>query len=202
MVSERILVVARELPEKFLRTPMLARTGENDMSRIIYIALGSLTLGALFACDPKPRPQTETTPLETRAKSPLEEARKLEADKYAPYQYGAAVEALEKGDSSERGNAESLARRAMDEAVRVREEAKQAAHDQIRTARTLFMVVEAVLSHDPPNRSSLPADARMAELREELTRAQNAYTAGDFALAGLIAQDVASELRGSPRVVT
>jgi hypothetical protein len=172
------------------------------MSRIIYIALGSLTLGALSGCDRQPRPQTETAALETRAQTTLEEARNLEADKYASYHYGAAVEALEKGDSGEQGSAESLARRAMDEAVRVREEAKQAAHDQIRTARTLFMVVEAVLSHDPPNRSSLPADARMSELREELTRAQNAYTAGDFALAGLIAQDVASELTGAPRIVT
>jgi hypothetical protein len=180
---------------------MRARTGDNDMSRIIYIALGSLTLGALSACDREPRPQTETTIAED-AQATLEEARNHEAEKYAPSHYSAAVEALERGDSGETGSAEALARRAMDEAVRVREEAKQAAHEQLRTARTLLMVVEAVLSHDPPNRSSLPADTRMAELREELDRAQDAYAAGDFAVAGLIAQGVASELTGAPRIET
>lgn len=171
------------------------------MSRIFYIASFSLTLIALSGCDPRPRPQTET-PFAEDAEAALEEARKLEADRYAPHFYGAAVEALEKGDESETGSAESLARRAMDEAVRVREEAKQAADQQIRTARALLIVLEAVLSHDPPNRHALPDDARMVELRQELTRAQNAYAAGDFPLAGLIAQDVSSELAGSHRIAT
>jgi hypothetical protein len=117
--------------------------------------------------------------------------------------YTAAVEALEKGDSGEAslqnaGRAESLAGRALDEAIRVREEAKLAADQQIRTARVLFTVVEAVLSHHPPNRYTLPSDSELLKLRKDLSRAEDAYQAGDFAEAGLIAQDVTSALAGSP----
>jgi hypothetical protein len=177
------------------------------MSRIFYMALSSSLLGALFACEPRPSSQTET-PLAGNGVpgAALEEARKLEADKYAPSLYGAAVEALEKGDAGDtdvqgEASAESLARRAMDEAIRVREEAKQAADQQIRSARTLLSVVEAVLSHHPTSRDALPSDERMAELRRELSRAESAREAGDFALAGMIAQDISSEL-SAPRVKT
>ena len=168
------------------------------MIKTFLIASCSSILGALFACEQRHPPETPATIEDTegdvgRAEAALEQARKLEADTYAPNLYVAAVEALEKGDPSE-----LLARAAMDEAIRVREEAKLAADHQIRAARTLFTVVEAVLSHDPPNRYSLPSDSQLVNFRDELSRAQNAYQAGDFALAGLIAQEVSLQLAGSP----
>ena len=171
------------------------------MRKTFIIASCSSILGALLACESRPR--SETPPSIGGAEGVLEEAREREADKYAPSLYSAAVEALEKGDTGEAslqnaGSAESLAGRALDEAIRVREEAKLAADQQIRTARILFTVVEAVLSHHPPNRYTLPSDSELVELRRELSRAQDAYQAGDFAEAGLIAQDVTSALAGSP----
>jgi len=170
------------------------------MRKTIIMASCSSILGGLLACEPRPRSET---PDDARAKAVLAEARKVEADKYAPGSYGAVVGALEKGDVGETssfqyaGSAERLAGRALDEAIRVRQEAKLAADQQIRTARILFTVVEAVLRHHPPNRYTLPSDSELAELRRELSRAQDAYQSGDFAEAGLIAEDVCSALAGS-----
>jgi hypothetical protein len=86
----------------------------------------------------------------------------------------------------------------LDEAIRVREEARLAADQEIRTARILLTVVDAVLSHHPPDRYTLPSDAELSELRMELSRAQDAFDAGDFVKAGLIAQEISSVLTGSP----
>ncbi len=165
--------------------------------KTLVIALCSSILGALVACEQRPPPETPATIEGTegdigRDETALEQARKLEADTYAPNRYGAAVEALEKGTPSD-----LLARAAINEAILVRKEAKLAADHQLRAARTLFTVVEAVLSHKPLNRHYLPSDSQLANFREDLSRAQSAYHAGDFALAGLIAQDVSSQLAGS-----
>jgi hypothetical protein len=169
------------------------------MRRAFIIASCVSILAALLACEP-PRPGIAEGE-DARVEAVLAEARELEADRYAPALYADAVEALEKGEVGETslqdaGSAE-LAGRALDEAVRVREEAKLAADQQIRTARILFTVVEAVLSHHPPNRYTLPSDRELAELRGDLARAQDAYQAGDFAEAGHIAQGVTSALAGS-----
>jgi hypothetical protein len=140
--------------------------------------------------------------VQSRAESHLQKARDAGAETYAPALYGAAVEALEKGETGEEGlaanGAENLAIRSMDEAVRVREEAKEAAHRAIRSATVLHSLVETILSHEPPRRDAFPSVARLAQLKEELSQAQKAFNAGDFAIAGLTAQNITAEL-SSPR---
>jgi hypothetical protein len=171
------------------------------MRKIVIIACCLSILGALLACEPRPEaPIIESD--EGRVEAELVEAGEHEVEKYAPRAYAAATDALEKGAVGEAyrenaGSAERLAGRALDEAIRVREEAKLAADQQIRAARILFSVVEAVLSHHPPDRYTLPSDRELADLRTELSRAQDAYEAGDFAEAGHIAQAVTSALAGS-----
>jgi hypothetical protein len=135
-----------------------------------------------------------------RTEETLQKAREAEAETYAPAAYGAAVEALERGATGEEGmeadGAEVLAIRSMDEAIRVRAEAKEAADRAIRSATVLQSVVEAILRNHPSRRDAFPSDVRLAELKKELSRARDAYEQGDFAIAGLTAQNVESELSG------
>jgi hypothetical protein len=131
----------------------------------------------------------------------LARAREAQADVYAPALYGAAVDALERGETTEETDgtvrAELLASRAAEEAIGIRDEAKRAAELSLRDAQVLLSVVEAVLSHQPTSGTSLPTAARVTELRVDLARASQAYEAGDFAIAGHLAQDAATELAGS-----
>jgi len=187
------------------------QTKETEVRKAFIVATWSSIVGALLACEAQPPPQNppgtenaEAADVEAvNVEAVMEQARELEAETYAPGLYGAAAAELEKGDGREafsqnEGSAENLARRALDEAIRVREEARLAADQEIRTARILLTVVDAVLSHHPPDRYTLPSDSELSELRMELARAQDAFDAGDFVKAGLIAQEVSSVLTGSP----
>ncbi len=166
--------------------------------RLLKIS-SSAAVAALIACNEVPDARAPVAlDAYARAEANLQKARDAEAEKYAPALYGAAVEALEKGVTGEEklegDGAEMLAARALDEAIRVRAEAKEAADQAIRSATVLCSVVEAILSHDPPRREAFPSDARLNELKDELSRARAAYEGGDFAIAGITAQGVASEL--------
>jgi len=163
------------------------------MKKMMLTMSSSALLAALIACnDARDTAPPDVLDKNAQAEANLQKARDAEADKYAPALYGAAVEALEKGEETE--GAEILAARAVEEAIRVRAEAKEAAHQAIRSATVLCSVVEAILRHDPPRREAFPSDARLNELKGDLERARAAYEAGDFAIAGVTAQVVASEL--------
>ncbi|MGH9322051.1 MAG: hypothetical protein ACRD3V_19465 [Vicinamibacteria bacterium] len=178
------------------------------MRKFFFILSGSAVLGGLLACDDRFRwdafSDLNDPREEAGAEAALAKAREARANVYAPALYGAAVEALERGATGdgtgtleEKENAEAVAMRAMDEAIRAREEAKQAAHVSIRDASVLVSVVESILSNEPPNPEALPSDARLLELRSELSRALKTYEAGDYAIAGHIAQAVYSKLASS-----
>ncbi|HJS75671.1 MAG TPA: hypothetical protein VJ921_15360, partial [Vicinamibacteria bacterium] len=112
-------------------------------------------VGLIASCGRAPETSPRVDPeVQARAESNLEKARDAGAETYAPALYGAAVEALEKGETGEEGlatnGAENLAVRSMDEAIRVREEAQEAAHRAIRSATVLHSLVETILSHEPP----------------------------------------------------
>lgn len=136
----------------------------------------------------------------------LARAREVQADVYAPALYGAAVDALERGETKDETvgitegtvSAERLASRAAEEAVGIRDEARRAAERSLRDAQVLLSVLEAVLSHQPRSVTSLPNAARVTELKAHLTRASQAYEAGDFAVAGHLAQTAVAELAGAP----
>jgi hypothetical protein len=163
------------------------------MKKTLLTISSSALLIALIACnDVRDTVPPVVLDDNAQAEANLQKAREAEADKYAPALYGAAVEALEKGVETE--SAEILAARALEETIRVRAEAKEAAHQAIRSATVLCTVVEAILRHDPPRREAFPSDSRLNELKDELARARAAYEAGDFAVAGVTAQNVASEL--------
>ena len=158
-----------------------------------------LMAGLIASCgrapDSSPRVDGD---VQARAESNLEQARVAGAETYATALYHSAVEALEKGETSEEGleanGAEDLAVRSMDEAIRVREEAQEAADRAIRSANVLHSLVEKILSHEPPRRDAFPSAARLAELKSEIAGARDAFARGDFAVAGLKAQRVESEL--------
>jgi hypothetical protein len=152
----------------------------------------------LVTCADRPTPPSTGNADPSRAEAHLQKAREAEADKYAPALYGAAVEALEKGETREEGmeadGAEDLAIRALDEAVRVRAAAKEAAGRALREAAVLHSLVETILSHQPPRPDAFPSRARLAEMEEELARAHEAFESGDFTSAGLKAQTVIAGL--------
>jgi hypothetical protein len=165
--------------------------------------LGIIFLAPLITCADRPAPPSAGPAETSRAESYLQKAREAEADKYSPALYGAAVEALEKGETREEGmeanGAEDLAIRAMDEAIRVRAEAEEAADRALREAAVLHSLVEKILSHEPPRPDAFPSRARLAEVEEELARAHEAFESGDFTGAGLKAQAVIAALSSPSR---
>lgn len=171
--------------------------------------IGSCFLfGALMACSDDFRrsdfPDADESDASS-ASTALDEARRAEAEVYAPALYRAAMEAS-KGEAANASKAEVhgsestavLAERAMDEAVRMRMEAREAARRNIRDAGILLSVVEALVDDAPASRQALPSAPRLEALKGDLARASTAFESGDYAVAGLAAQEVYSELSARP----
>jgi hypothetical protein len=168
--------------------------------------IGSCFLfGALAACSDGLRRADFPDADESDARSAsaaLAEARKAEAEVYAPALYRAALEASKgvatNASKTEVHGSESaavLAEKAMDEAIRTRMEAREGARRSIRDARILLSVVEAVADDSGTHRQALPSASRLEALKGELAQASTAFENGDYAVAGLTAQEVYSELR-------
>jgi hypothetical protein len=74
----------------------------------------------------------------------------------------------------------------MDEAVRIRMEAREAARRNIRDAGILLSVVEALVDDGAENGQALPSAPRLEALKGDLARASTAFEEGDFAAGSVL----------------
>lgn len=151
-------------------------------THIFVAAILSTQLG-FVGCGDDPGPGVKSA--ESTA---LEEAREVEADKYAPGVYSSAVERDD----------ERLARRALSEAIELRNEARRTAQDKLRDAEVLLDLVEKLKSQEDFGPRGLPSAEEISKLRDELARARQAFQENDFPTAGVVAQLVVQRL-GGPR---
>jgi hypothetical protein len=179
-------------------------SGEENTMKTRMLIGSCFLFGALAACSDGLRRADFPDADESDARSAstaLAEARKAEAEVYAPALYRAAEEAS-KGEAANASKAEVhgsestavLAARAMDEAIRTRIEAREAARRSIRDAGILLSVVESLVDDPAANRQALPSASRLEALKGDLARASTAFEKGDYAAAGLAAQEVYSDL--------